>query len=69
METTEIGLLKIFSTKHIDILLKKNERSLCNAKASHSFSAKNISIHLILTFEILTKRYLTTPLVLNNRAL
>ena len=33
------------------------------------FSRKNIGIFEILTFEILTKRYLTMSLVLNNRAL
>ena len=31
------------------------------------FSTKNIGIFEILTFEILTKRYLTMSLVLNNR--
>ena len=40
-----------------------------SAKASHIFSTKNISIFQISTFKILTKRYLTMLLVLNNRAL
>ena len=40
----------------------------CNCKASHIFSTKNIGLFQILTFEILTKRELTTSLVLNNRA-
>ena len=49
--------------------VEKNERSFCTAKASHIFSTKNIGEFKILTFEILTKRSLTTSLVLNNRAL
>ena len=40
----------------------------CTAKASHIFSTKNIGKFKILTFEILTKHYLTMSLVLNNRA-
>ena len=42
------------------------------AKASHIFSTKNTGIFEILTFEIVTRNFnetLTTPLVLNNRAL
>ena len=38
------------------------------AKASHIFSTKNIGIFQILKYEILTKRQLTTSLVLNNQA-
>ena len=53
-----------FITKYTDIFVEK-----MRAKASHSFSMKNIGVCQILTFEILTKRYLTTSLVLNNRAL
>ena len=44
-------------------------RILCTAKDSHIFSTKNNSVFVIFMFEILTKRYLTTPLVLNNWAL
>ena len=58
-----------FITKNAEILVEKNERSFCNAKASHIFSAKNIGIFEKLTSENLTKRLLTTSLVLNNRAL
>ena len=47
----------------------KNDRSFCIAKASYIFSTKSIGLLQILTFEILTKRYLTTSLVLNDRAL
>ena len=36
-------------------LVEKNERSFCNAKASHIFSTKNIGVFEILKFEILTK--------------
>ena len=46
--------------------VEKNERSLCNAKASHIISTKNIGIFKILKFEILTKHYLTRLLALNN---
>ena len=42
---------------------------MCTAKASHIFSTKNNGVFEIFTFEILTKRLLTTSLVLNNRAL
>ena len=38
------------------------------AKASHIFLTKNIGLFQILMLEILTKRYLATSLVLNNRA-
>ena len=65
-------LLKCFTTLQPNTLkffVDKNERSFCTAKASHIFSTKNIGKFKILTFEILTKRYLTTSLVLNNRAL
>ena len=41
-------------------------RILCSAKDSHIFSTKNDSVFVILMFEILTKRLLTTSLVLNN---
>ena len=58
-----------FITKYSDIFCRKNERNFCNAKASHIFSTKTIGVFEILKFEILTKRYLTTSLVLNNRAL
>ena len=44
-------------------------RILCTAKDSHIFSIKNNSVFVILMFEILTKRLLTTSLVLNNWAL
>ena len=40
-----------FITKYTYFLLK-NERSFCTAKASDSFSTKNIGIFEILTFEI-----------------
>ena len=43
-------------------------RILCSAKDSHIFSTKNNSVFVILMFEILTKRYVTTSLVLNNWA-
>ena len=43
-------------------------RILCTAKDSQIFSTKNNSVYVILMFEILTKRYLTTSLVLNNWA-
>ena len=56
-----------FITKYTEIFVEKNERSFCNAKASHIFSSKNIGIFEKLTSEILTK--LTVSLVLNNRAL
>ena len=55
-----------FITKYTDIFCCKNERSFCNAKASHIFSTKFIGIFEILTFEILMSRKLTTSLVLNN---
>ena len=41
-------------------------RILISAKDSHIFSTKNNSVFVILMFEILTKRKLTTSLVLNN---
>ena len=41
-------------------------RIFCIAKDSHIFSTKNHIIFVIFTFEILTKRYLTTSLILNN---
>ena len=44
-------------------------RILCTAKDSHIFLTKNNSVFVILMFEILTKRLLTTSLVLNNWAL
>ena len=47
-------------------------RSFCNAKLQKLltfFSKKSEGVLQILTFEILTKRSLTTSLVLNNRAL
>ena len=43
-------------------------RILCSAKDSHIFLTKKNSVFVILMFEILTKRYLTTSLVLNNWA-
>ena len=52
-------LVKCFTTIQPNTLIffvEKNERSFCNAKASHIFSTKNIGIYEILTFEILTKR-------------
>ena len=49
------------------LLLKMREA--CTAKASHIFSTQNNGVFWILTFEFLTKRELTTSLVLNNRAL
>ena len=58
-----------FITKKAEILVEKNERSFCNTKASHIFSAKIIGIFEKLTSENLTKRLLTTSLVLNNWAL
>ena len=39
------------------------------AKDSHIFSTKNNSVFVIFMFEILTNRYLTTLLILNNWAL
>ena len=46
----------------------QHERIFCSAKASHLFSAKNIGIFQIVTFEILMKGYLMALLVLNNGA-
>ena len=63
--------VKQISAKVTNTLLffvEKNVRILCSAKDSHIFSTKNNSVFVILTFEILTKRYLTTSLVLNNWA-
>ena len=54
----------------LKFFVEKNGRSFCTAaKASHIVSTKNICIFEKLTSEILTKRSLTTLLVLNNRAL
>ena len=39
-----------------------------NAKASHTFSTKNICEFHIFTFKILMKHYLTMSFVLNNWA-
>ena len=36
------------------------------AKDSHILSTKNNSVYVILPFEILTNRLLTTSLILNN---
>ena len=63
-------LVKCFTTllpnTHIFFVEKMREAF---AKASHIFSTKNNGVFQILTFEILTKHYLTMSLVLNNRAL
>ena len=62
-------LVKCYVTLKTNTLIfyvEKKERSFCIAKASHIFSTKNIGTFHILTFEILTKRSLTTSLVLNN---
>ena len=42
--------------QHCYFLLKKNVRILCNAKDSHIFSTKGISVFVILPFEILMNR-------------
>ena len=44
-------------------------RIFYTAKVSHIFSTKNINVFVIFTFEILTKRLLTTLLISNNRPL
>ena len=64
-------LVKSFTTLSRNTLkfFIEKMRSFCSAKASHIFQQKNNGVFQILTFEILTKRYLTTSLVLNNRAL
>ena len=52
-------LVKCFTTLQPNTLkffVQNNERSFCSAKAPHVFSAKNIGIFEILTFEILKKR-------------
>ena len=55
-----------FISKYTDIFVEETIAT----KASHIFFFnKNIGIFEILTFEIFTKRYLTTSLALNNRAL
>ena len=43
--------------------------SFCTAKATNIFSAKNFSIFAYHSIKILTNRYLTTSLALNNWAL
>ena len=48
---------------------KQMGEAIAPAKASHSFSTKDIGLFEILTFKILTKRKLTTSLVLKNPAL
>ena len=55
-----------FITKYTDIFVKKGKPLQC--KSFSYFSTKNTGIFQILTFEILTKRKLTTSLVLNYRA-
>ena len=52
-------LVKCFTTllpNTLKFFAEKNERSFCNAKASHIFSTKNIGIFEKLTYENLTKR-------------
>ena len=52
-------LVKCLTTSQPNTLIffvEKNERSFCTAKASNIFSAKNIGVFQMLTFEILTKR-------------
>ena len=51
-------LIKGFTTlypKYADILLKKDDKSFCTAKASYIFFNTNIGIFQTLTFEIFTK--------------
>ena len=57
-----------FITKYTNIFVEKMREAFALQKPLTFFSTKNIGIYQILTFEILTKRLLTTSLVLNNRA-
>ena len=43
-----------FISKYTDIFAEKLREAFCIAKSSHTFSAKNIGVFQILTFEILT---------------
>ena len=56
-----------FITKHTDVFVEKMSAAFA-MQMLLTFLTKNIRIFQILTFKILTKRYLTTSLVLNNRA-
>ena len=63
-------VIKSFTTYneiHFFFLVEKMLEAF--AKASHIFTTKNIGIFEQLTFENLTKRFLTMSLVLNNRIL
>ena len=58
-----------FITNYTDIFVEKCEKLLQCKSFYHFFKNKNIDDFQILMFEILTKRSLTTSLVLNNWAL
>ena len=52
-------LVKFFTILYPNTLIffvENNEKSFCNAKASHIFSTKNVGFFQILAFEILTNR-------------
>ena len=52
----------------LQIFVQTMKEAFALQKLFKFFFNKNIGIFQILTFEILTKRYLTTSIVLNNRA-
>ena len=56
-----LSVLPLYYQIHIYIFVEKMR------EASHIFSIKNMCVFKILKFEILTKRELTTSLVLNIR--
>ena len=58
-----------FIDKYTDIFVEKVRKAFAWQKLFTIFSTKNLGILQIYMFEILTKRQLTTSLVLNNRTL
>ena len=61
-------LVKCFTlTKYTDIFVKKLVK-LLQCESFSQFFNTNIGVFQILTFEILTKRSLTTSLIVNNQA-